>query len=117
MQDIPHTRRLRVGEEGKAQVGGGLVVMQLVLPGSVADEGVVLAAELARHVAQGEDGSEDEFGVVGAGDVGAGRGWASRGEPGLGVDAFGWWGGMMQWLVWMFEKGSFFFCYFFLRSF
>lgn len=54
--------------------------MQLVLGGAVADEGVVVAAELAGHVAQGEDGAEDELGVVGGGarvgDVG-GR----SGEP------------------------------------
>jgi hypothetical protein len=47
--------------------------VQLVLARPVADEGVVVAAELAGHVAEGEDGSEDELGVVGAGGYG-GRG-------------------------------------------
>lgn len=64
--------------------------MQLVLPGAIADKGVVLAAEFARHVAEGEDGAEDEFGVVGAGDVGVGGGGVGGREPGLVVDAFRW---------------------------
>ncbi len=40
--------------------------MQLVLGGAEGDEGVVVAAELAHHVAQAEDGAEDQLGVVGA---------------------------------------------------
>lgn len=92
--------------------------MQAVLAGPVADEGVVLAAELADHVAQTEDGAEDELGVIvgtrrrsdaggggrgghgrrdggrwSAGGVGDGRGELGRGKPCFGVDALGWdWG-------------------------
>lgn len=64
MQDVAHAGGAGLGQEGEAQVGRGLVVVQLVLGGAVADEGVVVAAELARHVAQGEDGAKDELGVV-----------------------------------------------------
>ncbi|ROW12810.1 hypothetical protein VMCG_00780 [Cytospora schulzeri] len=64
VQDIPHAHGGRVGQHDEAQVGGGLVVVHAVLPGAVADEGVVLAAQLADYVAQAEDGAEDELGVV-----------------------------------------------------
>lgn len=44
--------------------------MHAVLAGAVADEGIVLAAELADNVAQTKDGTENELGVVGsAGDL------------------------------------------------
>ena len=97
MQHVAHAQRGRVGEDDEAQVGGGLVKVQLVLRGAVADEGVVVAAELADHVAQGKDGAEEELGVVGrrrrgcgVGCGGIGVGWVcGRGEPGLGVDALG----------------------------
>lgn len=93
MQDVAHTRRGRVGEQDEAQIGGCLVKVQLVVGGAVADEGVVVAAELADHVAQGKDGAEDELGVVGGGGrLGRHRSLPGRrgGEPGLGIDAFGW---------------------------
>lgn len=73
MQHIPHARRRGIGNHDEAKIRGRLVKVQLVLARPVADEGVVVAAELAGHVAEGEDGSEDELGVVGAGGYG-GRG-------------------------------------------
>lgn len=69
VQDVAHARRGRVGQQNEPQVGGGLVKVQLVLPRPVADEGVVVAAELARHVPQGEDGAEYELRVVRRGGV------------------------------------------------
>lgn len=75
MQHVTHTVRLRIRQQHKAQIGRRLVVVKLVLAGAIANEGVVIAAELASHVAQGEHGSEDEFGVVG-GCTGAGAGLA-----------------------------------------
>lgn len=90
MQHIPHAGRARVRKHDEAKVCGRLVEMQLVLPRAVADEGVVVAAELADHVAEGEDGSEDELGVVrGGGQDGRGSGALGR-HPRLDVDAFGW---------------------------
>lgn len=89
MQHVAHTQSRRIGQEDEAQVGGRLVVVKLVVCGAEADEGVVIAAELAHHVAEGEDGTEDELGIVGGrGEVG--RGAVVGGEPGFGVDAFGW---------------------------
>lgn len=88
MQHVAHARRGRVGQENEAQVGGRLVKVQLVLPRAVADEGVVVAAELARHVAQREDGAEDELGVVGRGHVdrrGGHGGDRRRGAAGAGA--------------------------------
>lgn len=67
MQHIPHARRRGICNHDEAKVGGRLVEVQLVLARPVADEGVVVAAELAGHVAEGEDGSEDELGVIRAG--------------------------------------------------
>lgn len=64
MQHVAHARRVRLRQEGKPQIARRLVVVQLVLAGAEADEGVVVAAELAGHVAQGEDGTEDQFGVI-----------------------------------------------------
>lgn len=110
MQHIAHAHDPGVREHDKAQTAGGLVKVQLVLAGPEADEGVVVAAELAGHVAQLEDGAEDELGVVvfarlagrrcggrAAGEggvvVGAGDGAVGGlGEPFLGVDAFRWQG-------------------------
>lgn len=43
--------------------------MQLVLPCAVADEGVVVAAELSGHVAQGKHGAEYELRVVRGGSM------------------------------------------------
>lgn len=48
--------------------------MKLVLPRTIADEGVVVTAQLANHVAQREYGSEDELSVVGGTGASA-RGW------------------------------------------
>ena len=64
VQHIAHAHRTRVGDDDEAQVGGRLVEMQLVVGGAVAHECVVVTAELANHVAEGEDGAENEFGVV-----------------------------------------------------
>lgn len=87
MQHVPHAHARRVRHHDEAQVRGRLVVVQLVLAGAVRDEGVVVAAELADHVAEGEDGTEDQLRIVGgAAGVGGGVGL----EPGLCVDAFGW---------------------------
>ena len=87
MQHISHAHAPRVRHHDEAQVRGRLVVVQLVLSRAVRDEGVVVAAELADHVAEGEDGAEDELGIVGgAARVGGGVGL----EPGFGVDAFRW---------------------------
>ncbi len=116
MQDIPHAQRGRVGQHDQAQAARGLVEVQLVLGGAVRDEGVVVAAQLAHHVAQGEDGSEDELGIVGGGGAGGccccrgvGRGGGARGQPGFGVDAFRWrWGGGLAdcfLLGWMVSEG------------
>lgn len=80
MKDVAHAQGPRVGEEDEAEVGGGLVVVQLVVGRLEADEGVVVAAQLAYHVAQGEDGAEDELGVVGGRRLGA-RGAVGRREP------------------------------------
>lgn len=111
MQDIPHARRRSVGQHDQAQVARRLVEVQLVLAGSVADEGVVFATELADHVAQRKYRAEDELGVVGCfvavGDALTGAAaavcggkcvWPARGgiscrgrEPFLGIDAFRWW--------------------------
>lgn len=130
MQHVPHAHGGSVGQQDEAQVRGRLVVVQTVLAGAVADEGVVVAAELAHHVAQAEDGAEDELRVVaraadGPGAAGlllrrrglgagrrAWRRWGQGGlrgrEPFLGVDAFGWEGEkkrcLLEWeetgLVW-----------------
>lgn len=64
VQDVAHAHGGGVGQQDEAQVGRGLVVVHAVLAGAVGDEGVVLAAKLADHVAQAEDGAEDELGVV-----------------------------------------------------
>lgn len=66
MQDVAHAEGAGLGQQGEAQVRGRLVVVHLVLGGAEGDEGVVVAAELAHHVPQAEDGAEDELGVVGA---------------------------------------------------
>lgn len=103
MQDIPHAHGGGIRQHDKPQVGGCLVVVHAVLAGAVADEGIILAAELAHDVAQTEDGAKDELGIVGgAGDlfgggaVGGRRWFAGHGgrrgglrgwEPVLGVDA------------------------------
>ena len=74
MQDIPHAHRARVGQHDEAQIRRCLVKVHLVVAGAIADKGVVLPAELAHHVAQGEDGAEDELGVVrGGGRLKGGR--------------------------------------------
>lgn len=70
MQHIPHAGRRSIGNHDEAQVGGRLVKVQLVLARPVADEGVVVAAELAGHVAEGEDGAKDELGIVRVGRYG-----------------------------------------------
>jgi hypothetical protein len=63
--------------------------VQLVLRGAVADEGVVVTAELTRHVAQGEEGTEDELSVVGraagarGGSRNRGGGIATGGRTGI----------------------------------
>lgn len=81
VQHIPHTHRPRIRNHDKPQIRWCLVVVELVLARPVGDEGVVVAAELTDHVAKGEDGSEDEFGVI-AGGGGARRGTGGvRGEP------------------------------------
>lgn len=126
MKHIPHAHGRGIRQEDKAQVGRRLVVMQTVLPGSVANESVVLAAQLADHVPQTEDGTEYELGVIlGAGScleggccglgpiggdwagtagVGDGRGELRRGKPCFGVDALGC---ECQWcLLWTRWKGS-----------
>lgn len=64
MQHIPHARRRGICYHYEAKVGRRLVEMQLILAGPVANEGVVVAAELAGHVTERENGSEDEFGVI-----------------------------------------------------
>lgn len=111
MQHIAHAHRAGISQHDKAQVRGRLVVVHAVLAGAVADEGVVLAAQLAHDVAQREDGAEDELGVVGgarellggraggrrAGDGGRRRGEGGR-EPVFGVDAFGCGGGVGGWV-------------------
>lgn len=89
MQHVAHARRPGIRNHDEAQVGGRLVKVQLVLARAVADEGVVVAAELADHVAEGEDGAEDELCVVGAGGQDGGRGAGDLGgHPGFDVDAF-----------------------------
>lgn len=64
MQNIPHAQGAGLGQKGEAQVGGGLVVVELVVGGAVGEEGVVVAAELAHHIAQREHGAEDQLRVV-----------------------------------------------------
>ena len=104
--------QLRVGEHDELHARRGLVVVQLVLAGAVAEEGVVGAAELLHHVAQREDQAEDELLVVlvlgalglgqgvaiggyatgglGARRLGRGRRRRCGGGPAAGVDALGW---------------------------
>jgi hypothetical protein len=53
-----------VGEHDELHAGGCFVVMKLVLAGAIGEEGVVIAAELGDHIAQGEDEPEDELLVV-----------------------------------------------------
>jgi hypothetical protein len=65
MQHIPHTHGARVRQEDKSQIRRRLVKVKLIVPGPIAYEGVIVTAELADHVAQGEDGSEDELCIVG----------------------------------------------------
>lgn len=64
MQDVAHAEGAGLGEHGEAQVGRGLVVVQLVVGGAEGDEGVVVAAELAHHVPQAEHGAEDQLRVI-----------------------------------------------------
>lgn len=114
MQVGPQIIQLRVCEHDELHAGGSLVVVQLVVAGAVREEGVVLAAELGDHVAQGEDEAEDELLVVGGAGAGGGcggGGWVGRrgeggrggagawglgggcsGRPAARVDALGWGG-------------------------
>lgn len=55
--------------------------MQLVLGCAVADKCVVIAAELANHVAEGEDSAEEELCVVGGCHGGCGFGACRRWQP------------------------------------
>lgn len=71
MQHGPHALGVGIGQEDESEIGGGLEEVQLVLPGRVAGECVFRAADLADHVAEREDGAEDELGVVGCGRGGA----------------------------------------------
>jgi hypothetical protein len=87
VQDVAHAQGACVGEENEAEIRGRLVEVELVVCCSVADEGVVVATELADHVAEGEDGAEDELCVVGGGTGLVGL--AGGREPGFGVDALG----------------------------
>lgn len=64
MHHIPHAQRPRVRQHDKPQVARRLVVVQLVLGGPVGNKRVVLAAQLAHHVAQREHGAENQLGVV-----------------------------------------------------
>lgn len=96
MQHISHTHGRGIRQQDKAQVGRGLVVVQAVLGRTVGDEGVVLAAQLAHHIPQAEDGAEDKLGVVlgtgrrlaatdGVGGGGCGGGLPIRGGRGSGA--------------------------------
>lgn len=64
VEDVAHAEGAGLGEHGEAEVGRGLVVVELVVLGAERDEGVVLAAQLADHVAQAEDRAEDQLCVV-----------------------------------------------------
>lgn len=114
MQHGAHVADARVRQQDQFELGRGFEVVQFVLGGAVGEELVGGAAELADHAAEGEDGAEDEFGVVfefegafggdgeggfwggGGGGVveegvaGGVAGGGGRGGPALGVDAFGW---------------------------
>lgn len=73
MQNNPQIIRLRIRNHHKLQTRRRLVIVQLVMPCPVRDEVVVRSPQLAHHVSEGEDGAEDEFGVVfGAQGVGLG---------------------------------------------
>lgn len=61
--------------------------MKFVMCCAVADESIVVTAELADHISEGEDGAEDEFRIIGRG-AGLVR-LAGRRKPGFGVDALG----------------------------
>lgn len=65
--------------------------MQLVLAGAEAYEGVVITTELPDHVAEGEDGAEDELGVIGG--VSLLLGLVAGRSPYFGVDALRCWEG------------------------
>lgn len=65
MHNVAHAEGAGIGEHDEAEVGRGLVVVELVGGGAVGDEGVVFPAELTGHVSEGEDRAEDEFRVVG----------------------------------------------------
>ena len=64
MEHIAHAQGGRVGQHDEPQVACCLVKVQLVLSRAVADECVVFTAELAHHVAEREDGAEDQLGIV-----------------------------------------------------
>ena len=64
VQHIPHAQCPGVCQKHQSQIGWRLVKVQLVLGSPVAYEGVIVAPQLAGHVAKREDGAEDELGVV-----------------------------------------------------
>lgn len=64
MQDNPQIIRLRIRHHDKLQTRRCLVIVQFVVARAVGDEIVVRSSQLADHVSKGEDGAEDEFGVV-----------------------------------------------------
>jgi hypothetical protein len=62
---LPQIDDLCVCEHDKLHARRCLVVVQLVFASAVGEEGVVVAAELGDHVAQGEDEAKHELLVVG----------------------------------------------------
>ena len=100
VKDGSHVAHPGVGQQDEFQLGRRLEVMQLVLAGAVREELVVLPAQLTHHASEGEDGAEDEFGIVfrfqcsprGGRHVSsiAGRCGGGVVSPALAVDALGW---------------------------
>lgn len=113
MQVLAQVNHLCIGEHDKLHARGRLVVVQLVLAGAVAEEGVVGAAQLGNEVAQRKDEAKDELLIVrvrhafahGGHDIPVGRNRGAglrarrgfgrrrrgaRGRPAPRVDALSW---------------------------
>jgi hypothetical protein len=65
---LPQVDDLCVCEHDKLHACRRLVVVQFVFAGTIREEGVVVAAELGDHVAQGEDEAKHELLIVGLGE-------------------------------------------------
>lgn len=64
MQHIPHVQRLRIRQHHKLDTRRRLIVMQLVLSRPIRNEAIIWTSQLANHIPQREDRSEDELRIV-----------------------------------------------------